>query len=161
MQNLSPMSPLGDGSKAEARPFTSMCNASSATVAASPIAARASPVAVDALRRVTRASPLSDNPEDSLSDASTCQLPPPARPRHSFGLNMAGVGGAKAAPPCAGRRWRPLKARRRHPLCPTRLNSVSCFKCGIYRHIADACGTTYATKLRGKCPVTRKNARSS
>ncbi|KAM7284223.1 uncharacterized protein ISCGN_001320 [Ixodes scapularis] len=25
-----------------------------------------------------------------------------------------------------------------------------CFKCGTYRHIADACVTTYATKLRGK-----------
>ncbi|CAN8017589.1 unnamed protein product [Ixodes persulcatus] len=72
-----------------------VADASSATVAASPVAtfqtaavassvaAGASPAAVDALRRVAGVSPLSDDSEESLR-----WLPPPFRVRRSFGLNM-------------------------------------------------------------------------
>ncbi|XP_040075417.2 nascent polypeptide-associated complex subunit alpha, muscle-specific form [Ixodes scapularis] len=72
-----------------------VADASSATVAASPVAtfqtvalassvaAGASPAAVDALRRVARVSPLSDDSEESPR-----WLPPPVRMRQSFGLNM-------------------------------------------------------------------------
>ncbi|CAN7982107.1 unnamed protein product, partial [Ixodes pacificus] len=72
-----------------------VADASSATVAASPVAtfqtvavassvvAGASPAAVDALRRVARVSPLSDDSEESPR-----WLPPPVRMRRSFGLNM-------------------------------------------------------------------------